>query len=47
MKDIIISILGGIGNFVGKIMKYVFIIILILIAILLVNGAGLCYMVLN
>ena len=47
MKDIICSLLNNIGNFVGKIMKYVFIIILILVAILVINATGLFYMIMH
>ena len=47
MKNIICSLLNNIGNFVGKIVKYVFIIILILVAILVINATGLFYMIMH
>ena len=47
MKDIICSLLNNIGNFVGKIVKYVFIIILILVVILVINATGLFYMIMH
>lgn len=47
MKDIIVSILQGIGNIIGNIGKFIIIIICILAGILLVNTLGLCHMIMH